>query len=326
MWLLLIFFNVEAQQNLQLTQHIFNSLPINPAYAGHKEDWFAQVGLRSQWIDIEGAPRTAMLSVDGLLNPISKRHGVGLNINADFLGAQSATLIYANYALRLAIDEESKHNLALGIAGGVSQYSLDGSKFRLTDPGDPMLPDGPISTWNPDIRLGVYYHNPTWYLGVAVHDLFSNSRSDQDYRFNENSLESLYRNVNIYLTGGARFNLNEGLDIRPSVLIKDDLKGPTTLDINAMLIFDTRFWVGAGYRTRTSMFEREYFDLSAEKLRELRSFQFISQIHVSPRLRLGYSYDVMMNRMSTYNGGVHEVTLGISFGGGSNQTSGATYF
>lgn len=302
----------DAQQNLHATQYIFNSLGVNPAYAGYKEDTFAQVSLRSQWTGMEGAPRTGMLSIDGLINPDTKRHAVGFHIASDALGAQSATSIYANYALRLPIDDFGEHHLALGIAGGVSQYSLDGNKFRPTDPGDPILPPGMISTWNPDIRLGMYYANPNWYVGFSAQDLFANSDSNSDYRFNENNLESLYRNVNLYLMGGALFPVSEGLQLRPSVLVKDDLKGPTTVDVNAMFIFDTRFWVGGGYRTRSRIFNRTYFDFSEAKLHQHRSLQLVSQIHMTSRLRLGYSYDFMINDMSTYQGGVHEITLGFS--------------
>lgn len=41
-----------AQQSIQFTQYIFNSMSVNPAYAGYKEEWFAQVGLRSQWTGV----------------------------------------------------------------------------------------------------------------------------------------------------------------------------------------------------------------------------------------------------------------------------------
>jgi hypothetical protein len=54
----------EAQQNIQFTQYIFNSLSVNPAYAGYKEQWFAQTGIRAQWLGIEDAPKTGQVSFD----------------------------------------------------------------------------------------------------------------------------------------------------------------------------------------------------------------------------------------------------------------------
>lgn len=315
-----------AQQNIQFTQYIFNSLSVNPAYAGYKEEWFAQIGMRSQWTGWEGAPKTGTISIDGVLDPVHKRHGVGLQVTADALGAQAATSIYANYALRLQLDDADTHRLALGIAGGLTQYGLDGNKLNPVELGDPNIPTGKIATWNPDIRLGVYYYNPRWYVGAAVHDLFSDANSNSDYRFNENSLESLYRNVNLYLIGGALFDLGGNLHMRPSIMVKDDFKGPTALDINAMFIFDTRFWIGAGYRTRARIFDREYYDRSAAKLSALNSFQGIAQFYVNNRLRIGYSYDLMVNRMSTHQGGTHELTLGLTFGQRMGQVLSPRYF
>src|SRR5690606_1852445 len=177
-----------AQQNIQFTQYIFNSLSVNPAYAGYKGEWFAQLGLRQQWMGWEGAPKTGVLSVDGVLDLVERRHGVGLQITGDQLGAQSAVSAYANYALRLQLDRRDDHRLSLGIAGGVTQYGLDGNKLEVTHTDDPTVPPGKIASWRPDIRLGVYYTGPTWYAGVSVHDVFAGMEPDEEFQFAPNTL------------------------------------------------------------------------------------------------------------------------------------------
>ena len=57
-----------AQQTIQFSQYVFNGLAVNPAYAGYKEDWTANFSFRSQWVGIEGAPRTATASFDGIVD------------------------------------------------------------------------------------------------------------------------------------------------------------------------------------------------------------------------------------------------------------------
>lgn len=302
-----------AQQSIQLTQYIFNSISVNPAYAGYKEEWFAQVGMRSQWVGWDGAPKTGVVSLDGVLDPIGKRHGVGLQITADKLGAQAATSIYGNYALRLQINDEDTKRLSLGIAGGLTQYSLDGNLLDPSSPGDPGIPNGKISTWVPDVRLGAYFYTPSWYVGVSVQDLFSGSKND-DYKLNQTSTESLYQNISAYLIAGMLFELDRGLHLRPSLMLKDDFKGPTTVDVNAMIIFNTRLWLGAGYRTRMKVFEREYYDKSPSKLSSVNALAGIAQFYITDNFRLGYSYDMMLNTMSKMQNGTHEITLGYSFG------------
>lgn len=305
---------VSAQQSIQFTQYMFNSMSVNPSYAGYKEEWFAQVGLRSQWTGWDGAPKTGTISVDGVLDPYTKRHGVGINLTADKLGAQSATSFYANYALRLQLDDEDTKRLSLGVAGGFTQYGLDGNKIITTEGSDPVLPEGKISDFVPDIRLGAYFYTPKWYVGVSVQDLFSGSNSGSDYRFNQNITESIYRTVHGYFIAGALFEVQEGFHIRPSLLLKEDFKGPTSLDLNAMLVFNRKFWIGAGYRTRAKVFKRTYEEQSANKLSAMNAITGIAQFYVTDRLRIGYSYDAMINKMSGNQGGTHEVTIGVTFG------------
>lgn len=304
-----------AQQSIQYTQYIFNSMSVNPAYTGYKEQWFAQMALRSQWVGLDGAPKTGSVSIDGVVDPEHKRHGVGLQINADKLGAQSATSIFANYALRLRVDDEDTRRLSLGIAGGVTQYSLNGNKLQAVDPTDPTLPIGNINSWRPDVRLGIYYYQHNWYAGLALQDLFSGSDSGSDYVFNSTTLESIRHRMSLYFIGGMLFEPDEGLHIRPSLLIKDDFKGPTSLDLNAMFIFQGRFWAGGGYRTRARVFDREYNASSAAKLSATNSFSLIAQFYVTDNLRVGYSYDHALGKMSNLQNGTHEVTLGYTFGG-----------
>lgn len=326
MTMVLLAMKGHSQQNIQFTQYIFNSISVNPAYAGYKEEWFAQVGLRSQWSGWDGAPKTGSISIDGVLDPEERRHGVGLQVTTDKLGAQGATSIFANYALRLQLDRSDEHRLALGIAGGVTQYGLDGNKLTPVERGDWAIPDHMITTWRPDIRLGVYYTNPRWYAGVSVQDLFSNSNSGEDFQFNQNSLESLYRKVHGYFIAGALFELDPGLLLRPSILVKEDFKGPTSLDLNAMFIFNDKFWIGGGYRTRARIFDRDYTGVSVNKLSSLNSLSGIVQFYVSPKFRIGYSYDHMLNRMSGLQNGSHELTLGITFGRRYNQILSPRYF
>lgn len=288
-------------------------MSVNPAYVGYKEEWFAQIGMRSQWTGWEGAPKTGTISIDGVLDEASKRHGVGLSLTADKLGAQAATSFYLNYALRLQLNNEDTQRLSLGIAGGVTQYSLDGNKLRPNDVNDEFVNKGKIADWAPDIRLGIYYYNPKWYAGVAVQDLFSGSDSGSDYRFNQNTTENLFRTISGYFIAGGLIEMNEGFLLRPSLLVKDDFKGPTTLDVNLMFVFMNKFWVGGGYRTRAKVFNRDYQRQSVDKLSALNAMTGIVQFYVSDRLRIGYSYDAMLNRMSGVQNGTHEITLGFTF-------------
>ncbi len=306
--------NAYAQQNIQFTQYIFNSMSVNPAYTGYKEEWYGQLGLRSQWVGLEGAPQTGLLSIDGILDPIAKRHGLGFQLTADELGPQSATSAYANYAFRLRLNEEDTQRLSFGIGAGVTQYSLDGTILDPIEGGDQVVPTGKISNWVPDIRFGVYYYNPRWYAGVSVMDLLSGDQSNNIFRWDNTTTDNIRRKRHIYFIGGALFDLSQGLKLRPSLLVKEDFKGPTSLDLNAMFIFGDRFWIGGGWRTGVTVFERQYNRVSGNSLSGRNSFSAVTQIYVTNALRIGYSYDHIVSRLSNVQNGSHELTLGITFG------------
>ncbi|MBK9286452.1 MAG: type IX secretion system membrane protein PorP/SprF [Flavobacteriales bacterium] len=54
-----------AQQEVMVSQYMFNGLFLNPAYAGSHHYTSASLLHRDQWVNMEGAPRTSMLGIDG---------------------------------------------------------------------------------------------------------------------------------------------------------------------------------------------------------------------------------------------------------------------
>lgn len=307
--------SVQAQQNIQFTQYIFNSMSVNPAYAGYKEELFAQLGLRSQWVDLEGAPQTGLLSLDGLLDLYgARRHGGGVQIMADQLGPQTATSAYLNYAYRLRLDREDTQRLSFGIGAGMTQYSLDGTKIFVLDDGDGALPTGKISNFVPDVRFGIYYHNAKWYAGVSIMDLLSGNTADNIFRWDQTTTDHIRRRRHLYIIGGLLVDINESLKLRPSLLYKDDFMGPASLDVNVIAILHDRLWIGGGIRTGASAFRRNYHRFTGERLSGINSASFVMQVFATDRLRIGYSYDYMLSRLNGLQNGSHEVTLGVTLG------------
>ncbi|MFC4636675.1 PorP/SprF family type IX secretion system membrane protein, partial [Dokdonia ponticola] len=95
-YFVLITFNSAAQQDPQYSQYIYNTVAINPAYAGNR-GVTSIVGLhRSQWVGLDGAPRTQSLSIH---SPISEsKVGLGLSIVNDALGPSQETYIGVDFS------------------------------------------------------------------------------------------------------------------------------------------------------------------------------------------------------------------------------------
>jgi type IX secretion system PorP/SprF family membrane protein len=294
-----------AQQNIQFTQYIFNSLSVNPAYAGYKEEWFAQMGLRAQWVGVEGAPQTASVSIDGILDPRDRKMGLGFQVTSDKLGAQATNSATVNYAYRLQLDPEDDQRLSFGVAAGLAQYSLRGDLLHTIDGNDLALPTGNVNSFVPDFRAGVFYNSNFVYLGLSVLDIFSGAN---DPNVSSNTL-NIARNRHMYLMGGGLINVSPDLRIRPSILIKEDFRGPTSVDLNAMAIFNDRIWIGASYRTGLGLWKKPVSNLGKNN-----SVSGIVQFFITERFRLGYSYDYVTSDLGSNQNGSHELTLGLAFG------------
>lgn len=309
--LLLIELTAAAQQNIQFSQYIFNSLSVNPAYAGYKEEFFAQMALRSQWTGLNGAPLTGQLSIDGVTESFKKNVGVGLQITADKLGSQSANSIYLNYAYRIRLDRDDTRRLSFGLAAGLTNYAINGAQLHPVDQGDATVPTGTVSSYVPDARFGVYYSTPQYYVGASVMDLFSGDVSNDIFKWDTAAQQNIMRKRHYYFITGALFDLSPDVKLRPSLLWKEDFKGPSSLDLNAMFVFGGKFWVGAGYRTGINLWKKEFRE--GQTLSNTNSMSGIVQFYATERLRLGYSYDYIISGLGNVQNGTHEITIGLTF-------------
>ncbi len=246
-----------------------------------------------------------------MTNEDTRRIGLGVQLTADKLGAQSATSLYADYAYRIRLDDEDTRRLSLGLGVGVTQYGLDGSLLSPVTNDDPVLADATLNSYIPDVRAGFYYSGQKWYLGVSVMDLLSGNRSNSLFNWSQDTTQNIMRKRHYYLITGALFNLTEYTRFRPGILWKEDFKGPSLVDLNAMFVFGNRFWLGASYRTAVNFWDKAY--RQSQTLAVQNSISGIVQFVVSDNLRLGYSYDHTINGLGNYQRGTHEVTLGYTF-------------
>ena len=300
-----------AQQNIQFTQYVFNALSVNPAYAGYKEAWYLQATQRMQWIGLAGAPRTSQVSIDGVTDNAAKKTGLGLQLTIDELGAQSATSLYVNYAYRLQINNDDTRRLCFGLAAGVTQYGIDGTILEPVNEDDPALTSDYKYNYIPDIRFGVYYNCPKWYIGLSILDMLSGEKSNSIFNWDIDSTQNIMRKRHSYLIAGTIFDFSKDIKFRPGILIKSDFKGPVSWDLNALFIFENHFLVGGSYRTAAPSLK---MSLAEEpSLSKRNSVSGIVQFHVTDALSIGYSYDCTISKLSSVENGTHELTLGWTF-------------
>ena len=275
-----------AQQLPQFTQYMFNTISINPAYAGSRET-LSIVGLhRSQWVGLEGGPETQTLSVHAPLR--NEKMGVGISFINDKLGYENFSYVYGDYSYTINTSETTK--LAFGVKAGLTHYSLDETLLN-----DPSVADDPFfndlsNRWSPNLGAGLYLHSPRWYVGLSAPRILNT-----DYNKGRGgTLDYIaLERISYYLTGGYVFDLSETTKLKPSVLLKGTNGAPLSFDISANFLFNDVFWIGGGYRV----------DQNTAAIGGIADFQ------ISKQLRIGYAYEYPISDLRAYTSGTHEILL-----------------
>ncbi|MDN3492086.1 PorP/SprF family type IX secretion system membrane protein [Winogradskyella bathintestinalis] len=275
-----------SQQLPQFTQYMFNTISINPAYAGSRET-LSIVGLhRSQWVGLEGGPETQTLSVHTPLR--NENMGLGISFINDKLGYENFSYLYADYSYTIKATESIK--LAFGLKAGMTHYFLD--EELLTDPsvvGDQFFNDV-SNRWSPNIGAGLYLHSSRWYAGLSVPRILNT-----DYnKGREGTLDYVaLERISYYITGGYVVDLSANTKLKPSVLLKATNGAPLSFDVSANFLFNETLWLGAAYRANEH----------AAALGGIADFQ------ISKQFRIGYAYEYPLSDIAPYTSGTHEILL-----------------
>ena len=287
----------KGQQLPQYSQYMFNGLHINPGYAGYKNEGYIQSTYRNQWTNFPGAPKTVSVTADFSANEGTM--GFGVSLVDDRIGPNVNTSGLLTYAYRLKTGERSF--LSLGLSGGFSRSSLDASLLIPNDPTDPLIPEGNVNITIPNLNSGLFFHTDRFYAGISAYNLVGkNAAQKQDVAL-------AYYDVHYYLTAGALLDLSASVQFKPSVLVKQVKGSPTNYDLNAMLLFSERIWVGGSYRANALVFE----NYLQEDLETRNAIAAVVEFFATPELRVGYAYDHNLNVLNNYRNNSHEISLGL---------------
>src|SRR5688572_1975840 len=172
---LLSFSIASAQQAATYSQYMFNTLAINPAYAGSHDALSISALGRFQNVGLSGAPNTQTLSVHSPL--VNSRVGVGLLVIHDELSVIGQTGIHFSYAYRLPVNNK-KATLAFGLQGGMSMYNAQYTKLDLYNNAangnpDPLFSEN-IRDQRPNFGAGIYYSTQKSYVGISMPTMVNN--------------------------------------------------------------------------------------------------------------------------------------------------------
>ena len=275
-----------AQQLPQYTQYFLNDYVTNPAVGGSKKAWMAGFNTRYQWVGIQDAPRTYILSLHG---PVRKtRVGLGGYVFSDVTGPTRRTGASFSYTYHLPITDEIK--LGMGVSGGVLQYVVDGSKITTKTSNDIALSNTVQSTVLPDAGLGFYLYSDEFFVSLSAPQLLGNKvQFFEDYDETDARLARHF-----FFAAGYKFEVVEDVVIQPSTFIKYVTPTPVQFDATVRVLYKDMVWAGVAYRSEDAV-------------------GFMLGYTLQQNITFGYSYDMPTSEIKNHTSGSHEVMLGIRF-------------
>jgi type IX secretion system PorP/SprF family membrane protein len=291
--------SVNAQQDIMLSQYMFNGLFINPAYSGSHKYMSATLLHRNQWTGWDGAPKTNIVGIDGPLK--NRTMGWGLIFANDKIGPTTQNDVMANYSYHLKL---GKGKLSLGLRGGLSVVSSNLQGLSTVISGDEAFATNVQSALLPKFGTGAYYYTKKYYAGISIPTLIA---YDSDKNFSVDLNKSSDARRHYFITGGYVFDINPMLKLKPSVLVKYQKAAPIQADFNCNLLINEVFWIGASYRTNAAVIG-------------------IIEYQINPMFRVGYAYDYSTTAINRYSSGSHEIMIGIDLGHDIMKSKNPRYF
>ena len=292
-YLLLLLWSIEslAQQVSNMSLYHQNRYYLNSAVAGTEERIPININVRKQWAGFDGSPLIQTLNTHA---NIGRNFGVGGWFMTEVSGPsrKSGFNFSLAYRLNLSTNADGDYRfISFGLGGSFLQHRFEVSKMTTYEPEDLSIIVNDINyEIIPDANFGVYYkEGDKIYLGFSVFNLVQ-SRVD-------NYLNDVFANGFVrqyYLMGGASFDLGEDdkWKIRPSALAQFIEAASYQMEANLIMEYDHSFWFGPGYRLDEAL---------------LIQLGYRTQV-----VEFAYGYDLILNDLSDYSAGSHEVSVRIN--------------
>ena len=274
-----------AQQDSQYTQYMYNTMMINPAYAGSRDCTSIFALYRNQWVGLDGAPKTASLSFH---TPFEEKHiGIGAGIYHESIGPQYTNVRDVDFSDNLDFDESK---LAFGLKAAAGFYNFDRNKLNLLYPNDAAF-EGKANIFLPNIGAGVFYYGEKYYVGFSIPYLLDTKTFSKT---DERKITDINEKQHYNLMGGYVFDLSPDFKFKPAALMKVVSGSPLQVDLSANFMYDDRFVLGAAYRWSAAVSAMAGFQIDRNWF-------------------IGYAFDWETTKLSKYNSGSHEIFLRYEF-------------
>ncbi|RIV47375.1 type IX secretion system membrane protein PorP/SprF [Flagellimonas pelagia] len=279
--------SLQAQQDAQYTQYMYNTVSVNPAYAGSRGHLSIAGLYRNQWLGLDGAPETQTFNIH---SPIGYRGvGLGVSIVNDKIGPTSETYFDVDFSYTIQTSWEGR--LSFGLKGSAHMLDIRYSELDEFEVDPQLQSQQDIrNKFSPNFGAGVYYHTDRFYVGLSA------PRILQTTHFDSSSVSTAKEQINLYFITGYVWDLNPFLKFKPTLLTKVVQGAPLQVDVSANFMFNEKFIGGLAYRWDAA-------------------FSGLVGFMLSDQFMVGLAYDREITELgaATFNDGSFEIILRYDF-------------
>jgi len=297
--LLMIPMMASAQQDPQFTHYMYNTIYVNPAYAGSRDALTVGLLHRNQWIGLDGAPTSQTFYLHTPLR--NKSLNVGFSAVNDRIGPITQTMFYGDFAYRFNLTENIRWSF--GLKGGVKLFQPRITNLNTTQPDDPNIAgNGLENSVLPNIGFGTYLNSDKWYVGIGIPKMIESNIPTVDGDAREVTDKRHY-----FFIGGLILPVSNSIKLKPTTQFKVVENAPSSLDITLEALFNDRFSVGVAHRLQDS-------------------FSVLAGFNVNEQFLAGVSWDFTTSELNQVNNGSLEFMLMYDFLFKDNKLKSPRYF
>ncbi|MDG1779552.1 MAG: PorP/SprF family type IX secretion system membrane protein [Flavobacteriales bacterium] len=273
-----------GQQDWVYSMQSLNLYDGNAAAAGMYDKSSLNIRARNQWVGVDGAPNTQMISFHAPLK--NEKLALGVRFMHDGIGAFNRTMGAVHLAYKL---QTSAGQLSFALGGGAAMEQLDVNKLKAEDEEEFLM--GNINQWTPLLEAAVLYRTKKSFVGGEVRHLLPNEST-------YGSIQSAGSKMEALAMAGTTVDIHSSWALRPVAGLRWNQQGQLLPEVQLGAWYVKTLWVGAGYR----------FNSSAYAFAECR---------LKRKFRLGYSFGVPVQTVFAGQASTHEVMVGMLFGKGT---------
>lgn len=301
-----------AQADAQFTQYWAVQNYYNAAATGTSDFINIRGGTRQQWVGIEGAPKSFLVTAESPFKFLGKRFGAGLIMHQESIGLYRTLNIDLQLSYKIKL---FKGQLSAGVQFGYIDQTFKGSEVRLPDGSggsesddsgssgsdydeggsgsstgtNSGIPSSDVRGGGIDFAFGLHYTHKYFWAGISATHLSQPSLGLKAEGDEERQYESKLGRMYYFMAGSNIPIKNTLFELQPSLMVKTDFS-VFSAEITARARYNKFLSFGVGYRWKEAVM------IMAGA--EYKNF-FV-----------GYAYDYPLSAIARASSGSHELLVG----------------